>query len=79
MLNKGDKCFVRIHTGEIVEAKYLGPASLRKEHYVGFKGRVFRASSSPSKAYTVDGYGTLPPLYIREAARFVCMPKDKQI
>ena len=40
-LNPGDKCFVRIHTGEIVEAKYGSKNALKsKSHLVRFNGDI---------------------------------------
>lgn len=47
-MNKGDKCRVRLHTGEVVEAVYDEPSRVEKDHWVRVNGRACRATNYTS-------------------------------
>lgn len=46
-MNRGDKCRVRLHTGEVVEAVYSHKSGVYdKDHFVDFMGNRYRATRS---------------------------------
>jgi len=48
-MNRGDKCRVRLHTGEVVEAEYCGSAKRYKSHWA----YLFGNTSNPAIASSV--------------------------
>ena len=46
-MNKGDKCRVRLHSGEVVEAVYDCPSDIRKSHELRLNGDLLIAVKKP--------------------------------
>ena len=45
-MNKGDKCRVRLHSGEVVEATYWKHLA-ETIHFVIYRGKVLNSSAKP--------------------------------
>lgn len=63
MLKKGDPCYVRLASGEVVEAVYDAPDLIKKSHWVVLRNGYALAKPNP----TSDTSFGIPD------CRFVCM------